>query len=80
MCYELKFIKQGGKKARAGKTSSQKVMIGVPLSSSDPLFEFLPKLSESTSWHIKDGVPIQVARNARSYPIAYPLRSTFGEI
>lgn len=85
MCYEPKFIKQGGKKVRAGKASSREVKVGMPMSSSDPLFGFLLKLGELSGWHIKDGVPIQVARNARSYrlpmprfdPLAYPSRSTF---
>ena len=87
--YEAAFVKQGKTKAAKPKTrsspTSSSELPGIAMSESDPMFQHVLQLGDVTGWHQKDGVVIQVARNARSYrtprprflPSDYPLRSSF---
>jgi hypothetical protein len=87
--YEAAFVKQGKTKAAKPKpkrnATSSTDLPGVALSESDPMFQHVLQLGDVTGWHQKDGVVIQVARNAWSYrtprprflPSDYPLKSSF---
>ena len=85
--YEAEFVKQGKTKAVKAKSQAPtpEELPGVALSESDPMFRHVLQLGDISGWHQKDGVVIQVARNARSFrtprprflPADYPLRSSF---
>ena len=85
--YEAAFVKQGKTKSAKPKKSASlsSDLPGCAMNESDPMFQHVLSLGDSTGWHQKDGVVMQVARNARSYrtprprflPSDYPLRSSF---
>ena len=80
-------MKQGKAKSAKPKKSASlsSDLPGCAMNESDPMFQHVLSLGDSTGWHQKDGVVMQVARNARSYrtprprflPSDYPLRSSF---
>lgn len=86
VCYEPKFVKQGAKRAKGSNLSDGAVITGEPLDPSSPILGYLMKLGETSGWHFKDGIPVQVARNARSFrlpnprfdALQYPKRSSYG--
>ena len=86
--YNQDFVKQKTSKrsTKAAAGALQMSLSGEPLGEKSPIFPFLAQLSASPGWHHRQGVVINVARNARSFrtPTArfnskdYPLRTTYG--
>ena len=87
--YSPAFVKQAtkGKKPSAAPAtaSSTTSLPGDPVDGRDPFMGFLLKLGESTGWHHRDGMGVNVAFDAKSFRTpeprfsskAFPLRSTF---
>lgn len=84
-CFEPKFVKQTAKRKK-GTPSTSNEMIGELMSASQPVFNYLRKLSERPGWHFEKNLPIHVARNARALRTPeprfessrFPLRSSYG--
>ena len=86
-----KFVKQVQKAKRlpaltSGTSRTSADLPGEELKGDDPVLSHLLKLQNVKGWHLKEGVGINVAKNARSFrtpeprfsPEQFPFRTTFG--
>ena len=87
--YNQDFVKQEtGKRSSAGNSiDAAKVgLCGDPLKESSPVFPYLTQLSSSPGWHHREGLVINVAKQAKSLrtptarfdPKDFPLRTSYG--
>ena len=78
------FIKQTAKPKKA-KAPTDDVVVGRPMNGEDPLLSRLVKLAEQPGWHLRDGIVVHVAKNAKAFrspkprhdPAVYSLRSSY---
>ena len=83
--YSPTFVKQTVK-SRKPTVRDELVVIGEPVDPQNAVFGHLLKLGDDLGWHFRDGVPVHVAGNARSFRVPmprfemteYPERSSFG--
>lgn len=83
--YSPTFVKQTAK-ARKPMVRDQMTAIGEPVDPQKAVYGHLLKLGDEMGWHFRDGVPVHVASNARSFRVPtprfemmeYPERSSFG--
>ena len=83
--YSPAFIKQGKTLAVKKVLKDPLLKLGEPVGPTDPMLGHLMSLTDTTGWHNKAGLAIQVSRNAKSFrtpgprfdPSKYCLRSSF---
>jgi hypothetical protein len=84
--YSPLFVKQTVKVKRSNSSPVEKVEVGKLLTFEDPMLSRLINLSDAPGWHRREGVPIHVALDAKSFRSPEPrfdseefdLRSSFG--
>ena len=84
--YNQDFVKQKTGKRLGGMTgnAARASLSGDPLKEDSPVYPYLAQLSSSPGWHHREGLVINVAKqakslrtpNARFNPKEYPLRTT----
>ena len=87
--YSPLFVKQTSKEKPSKATlADPDALLGRPLAADDPMLSRLLNLSDSPGWHQREGIPIHVAKGARSFRSPEPrfdseefdIRSSYGRL